>query len=284
MAETEPVTQPDNPPAADPAPAPQPVQSAEQLASLQAELEQLKSTLSQTQEESKKAAELNQQYQLRLGELLQQQQKPQQTQTDDIDSQFDDTTKRYVHSVAERVAKQVADKTASNIMLRADTQQKLGDDKEVFDRASKEFQTLKQNPAYANLPDEIVESFATSNARAEIEANKRKKLESDLAAKAQDTVRQQDAAATSLPITTGGLRQPTEEDPDADLKHYMEQPESQQMFRKFFGGANPMGTQEVKYGAERIPANEAFKRVAVRAVRKGVGVSESLRGAFGGSQ
>lgn len=232
------------------------------LSAVLAEVESLKSQRSQDQQ-------LLQTYQAELGRARQQAPKH-----EEVESKFDDETRRFVTTVAEREAARIVNQTVGKLSLQADVQQKLGESPELVKRTQAEMSQLKQSPYYSNLSDEILLSFATERARSSFYKEQADRANAEHQKKQQEEIRQREASGASLPSTTRQPWQPTADDPDADVKYWEQQPESQEMFRKLMR-AEPFSETEVQFapGRPKVKAKDAYRQLAIRAVRKGVQVS-----------
>ena len=218
-----------------------------------------------------------QQYQVALG----QQNQPQPT-PEPLSDKFDDATLKMVDERAEQKARTIVQEETYRIARGAELAKVL-EDPDIRAEAVVEYNAMKANPMYANKDDMDMQYLATNSARATI-AERRLANPPDLA---NPQVTPPNRTNASLPPTRPSLAPaPDTESPDADLDHYWAQDESQQMFVKSLrslGYTEPLDLNSediVNFGGEKVTVKDLAKRIAVRAVRTGIQLSESNRGAF----
>lgn len=257
------------------APAPDTDALQKQVGELSSSLEQHKT---ESQAEIAKRDALLQQYQVALGNLTQQQgQTPAPKKEEPSTDSYDDSTKQYVTQIAQAEAKRIVDEKAAQMVTNAEIHTRLGDDKQVLEEARKEYATLKQNPSFANLPDYAIQAMAVDRAKSTVFQVKSTQLQEELSKSKGEGM--ENTNTTGLPSTSPAGHQARTldpNDPDADLKDWMNQRESQVMFRAWQENKklDPFGEELVREGGRNWKAKDLFKQYAIRAVRKGV--------AFGG--
>lgn len=253
---------------------------------LEDRLSHLESELSQTRSALNERDALLGQYQSRLSQLIQAQQQPLTVPAaPEPTTQFDADTTRFVNTAARRQAEDVVNATLSKVMLRSEIYQRLGGDQDAARAADKEYQALKQNPYYAGQSDEILYALAVDRGRSAVLETRLKAAQSDSLKSQRAGETREQAGALSLPATQGNLRKPANSNPDADLSEYMNNPINQQGFRKLVANVDPLSDAQVKWGGRYVAARDAFKDIALRYCRKGIGVSGSLaRELSGGNQ
>lgn len=250
-----------------------------QVSELQVQLQQ------QTAQHETKVAEqtqLLQQYQVALGDV-----RKQQTQTTQAPpkepqveaGQYDEGTLQYVTQIASKVAKQIVDKKTVELVTNADNTSKLGDDKDIREAAQAEYASLKQNPAYQNLDDYLIQKMAIDAARSQVFEKRSTEIQAELSKMKESDLT---ANTTSLPSTgTPSFQQRTVDpnNPDADVKEWEAQPENQLMFRKFIERphADITSNEKIRWYGQQREIKDIYRDFAIRAVRKGV----ALGGASG---
>lgn len=116
-----------------------------------------------------------QQYQQLLGQFATQAKPPVDTATasDPLESQFDETTRKYVEAVAERKARKIAEETGYKMMSQAVRQTTLSEDSELLKEAQSQYQQLKSNPIWSNADDNLIQEHAVAQAKSVVTERRR---------------------------------------------------------------------------------------------------------------
>ena len=193
-----------------------------------------------------------------------------------VESKFDSDSKQFVSSVA----KKEIDTAIARLLTRAEAQQKLGSDKELFAAAQREFSNLKINPVYAGLSEEVLEAIAVDKARASVTEARYHAAKTEYAKANETASRRNDASSTNIPSTASPRSTSTTTEPDADLRAYMEDPDNIEFFRRWIGNrsVNPLSDEIVREFGRDWKAKDLYKTFAERAVRKGFRMHDSTHG------
>ena len=267
---------------------------------LQNQVTELSSALEQhrtdSQAEIAKRDVLLQQYQVALGNLTQQQQvqvpppKKEEPSTDP----YEPGTREYITGIVKTEAQRIVDEKAAQLITNADIQTRLGDDKDVLAEAQKEYAALKQNPAFSNLPDYAIQAMAVDRAKSAVFETKSTQLQAELSKGKGEGV--DNPNTTGLPATSpaGHQARPLDpNDPDADLKAWEAEPKNVTWFRKWteLPHIDPTSKEVIRFLGQEQPANELYRKFAIRSVRTGFNLGgasamavRDWQGALGGRQ
>jgi len=275
MSVTDPNAPPVEPvptPVADPTPNP-----------LESQLSELREQLNGVQASVAQRDDLIRQYQEALGNYRQN--APVQPEPD-IDALYKPADRQFV----DKRVNEAIHRTLGKLAIQADTQATVGTDAELVKATQTEVAQLKQNPYYASLGDDVLVSMAALRAKTRVLEERVSKF--DAAERDKKAKLELEAARSnaSLPGTSGfHWNQPTTDDPDADIKQYWEQPEHRTMWKKMLsdtgdGNVDPMSETEIRMSMNSRPekARDIARRIAIRAIRTGVGVGPNLYGATHG--
>ena len=186
--------------------------------------------------------QINQRYQVALGQQSQPKPVPQ-----DYESKFDSESQQFVDARAAKIAEQ----TAYRIIARAQMTQEISADQELQRAANEEFGYVNQNPLYSGLPQEVKESLAISNAKAKVLAQRLEAAKKGNVSQAHAQAVQAQAAAASIPGTSaaapstpGGREQYIKE----YVHEYTTDPEKRRMARGLIKHDinSPEGIEELK--------------------------------------
>ena len=151
---------------------------------LQKQVGELSSALEQhktdSQAEITKRDALLQQYQVALGNVTQQQTQVAPKKEETTADPYEPGTREYITGIVQKEAKRIVDEKAAQMVTNADIQTRLGDDKQVLGEAQKEYAALKQNPAFANLPDYAIQAIAVDRAKSSVLEVKSTQLQKEL--------------------------------------------------------------------------------------------------------
>ncbi len=254
------------------------VAPAPDTAALQKEVADLKSAMEQGSSESQaeiaKRDAVLQQYQVALGNLTQQQQAqvPPPKKEEPSADPYEPGTREYITGIVKTEAQRIVDEKAAQLITNADIQTRLGDDKDVLAEAQKEYAALKQNPAFSNLPDYAIQAMAVDRAKSAVFETKSTQLQAEISkSKGEDMG---DGNTTSLPSTSPAGHQARTldpNDPDADLKAWEAEPKNVTWFRKWteLPLIDPTSKEVIRFLGQEQPANELYRKFAIRSVRTG---------------
>src|SRR3990167_2796384 len=251
-------------PKVDPTPTPNPLE--ERLARLEKELASTQAGLSARDE-------VIAGYKTALGNVVQQRQAA--PATSDLASKYDPEVVKLINDQAEVVADRLFNRNLSKLMVQSQAQQTIGTDQEIGKATEREYQALKTNPYYAGQSDEMLYAFAAANAKANVNTTRLDAMRNSQAKQAEKDALAAQVGAGRIPGATPSNK-PTDTDPDADIREYMSDPGTIQAMTKLLG-VNATSDTEISWRGKKVPAKEAFKDIAIRAVRTGVSVSERMR-------
>ena|SRR3990167_6071530 len=209
-------------------------------------------------------------YKAALGNVVQQRQAA--PATSDLASKYDAEVVQLIDSRAEKLFNQ----NLSKLMVQGQAQQIIGTDQEIGKATEREYQALKTNPYYAGQSDEMLYAFAAANAKANVNTTRLDAMRNSQAKQAEKDALAAQVGAGRIPGATPSNK-PTDTDPDADIREYMSDPGTIKAMTKLLGVDATSDTEISWRGGKRVPAKEAFKDLAIRAVRTGVSVSERMR-------
>ena len=216
-------------------------------------------------------ATLNAQYQQALGQLSQARQTP-PAQGDDLESQFDEPTRKYVNTTAEKIAQRIAEQTAYRMITRAQMTQELQSDPEIQQAANQEFNLINQNPLFSPMPQEAKEALAIANAKSRILQGRLDAAKKGSTAQALADAAAAQAAGATLPGTGG--TPPPQGNKDQFIKEFIVDPQQRSFVKKMhkLDPDSPEGQAKLKSVAEYAwrgsPVSERFAQ-AVELLRKG---------------
>ena len=258
-------------------PAPTDTTTAPDTDALQKQVTELNSALEQhrtdSQAEIAKRDTLLQQYQVALGNLTKQQaQAPPPKKEEPTTDPYEPGTKEYITGIVQKEAQRIVDEKAAQMVTNADIQTRLGDDKQVLEEAQREYAALKQNPAFSNLPDYAIQAMAVDRAKSAVFESKSTQLQAELSKSKGENM--EDGNTTSLPSTSpaGHQAKPLDpNDPDADLKAWEAEPKNVTWFRKWteMPHIDPTSKEVIRFLGQEQPANELYRKFAIRSVRTG---------------
>src|SRR3990167_6572458 len=208
-------------------------------------------------------------YKAALGNVVQQRQAA--PATSDLAAKYDAEVVQLIDSRAEKLFNQ----NLSKLMVQGQAQQIIGTDQEIGKATEREYQALKTNPYYAGQSDEMLYAFAAANAKANVNTTRLDAMRNSQAKQAEKDALAAQVGAGRIPGATPSNK-PTDTDPDADIREYMSDPGTIQAMTKLLG-VNATSDTEISWRGKKVPAKEAFKDIAIRAVRTGVSVSERMR-------
>ena len=254
------------------------VAPAPDTAALQKEVADLKSAMEQGSSESQaeiaKRDAVLQQYQVALGNLTQQQQAqvPPPKKEEPSADPYEPGTREYITGIVKTEAQRIVDEKAAQLITNADIQTRLGDDKDVLAEAQKEYAALKQNPAFSNLPDYAIQAMAVDRAKSAVFESKSTQLQAEISKGKGENV--DNPNTTGLPATSpaGHQARPLDpNDPDADLKAWEAEPKNVTWFRKWteLPLIDPTSKEVIRFLGQEQPANELYRKFAIRSVRTG---------------
>jgi len=209
-------------------------------------------------------------YKAALGSAVQQRQAA--PATSDLASKYDAEVVQLIDSRAEKLFNQ----NLSKLMVQGQAQQIIGTDQEIGKATEREYQALKTNPYYAGQSDEMLYAFAAANAKANINTTRLDAMRNSQAKQAEKDALAAQVGAGRIPGATPSNK-PTDTDPDADIREYMSDPGTIKAMTKLLGVDATSDTEISWRGGKKVPAKEAFRDLAIRAVRTGVSVSERMR-------
>lgn len=252
--DTPPVAEVESPPVETPSVTPTPT-FEDQMAAMEARLaEKYEQRLSQSEQ-------LLRQYQEALGSVRQQAPKP---ADEDIAAQYKPEDRRFVQSEVKRAI----DATIARLSLQGQIQQIIGNDAEITKIATAEYQRMKNDPAWQNQSEEVLFAMAAHAADAKV------------AKQRLETARKQPAKPPEIPPTSAPtFTQPPVANADKDVDEYMASQENQYAFQKLIGrNVNPLGEELVQFvpGGPKMKAKEAFRQMALRYTRIGIGAGPNL--------
>ena len=268
MSEQEVVTN-DATPSAAPADTAQTVTTEPQVNPLEARLNELVAKMDALSSSLAAKDEVIAGYKAALGNVVQQRQAA--PAASDLASKYDAEVVQLIDSRAEKLFNQ----NLSKLMVQSQAQQTIGTDQEIGKATEREYQALKANPYYAGQSDEMLYAFAAANAKANVNTTRLDAMRNSQAKQAEKDALAAQVGAGRIPGATPSNKS-TDTDPDADIREYMSDPGTIQAMTKLLG-VNATSDTEISWRGKKVPAKEAFKDIAIRAVRTGVSVSERMR-------
>ena len=176
---------------------------------------ELNRKLAESESARQQVADLNQQYQVALGQKKSTEPAP----TNDLSDKFDDATLKMVDERAEQKARTIAYEMARGAELA-----KVLEDPDIRTEAVSEYNALKANPMYVGKDDMELQYLATNSARATV-AERRLANPPDPTNVPTPVVLASRVAA-SVPATRPSTVPDTaSDDPDADFKTFWSDPE-----------------------------------------------------------
>jgi len=268
MSEQEVVTN-DATPSAAPADTAQTVTTEPQVNPLEARLNELVAKMDALSSSLAAKDEVIAGYKAALGNVVQQRQAA--PAASDLASKYDAEVVQLIDSRAEKLFNQ----NLSKLMVQSQAQQTIGTDQEIGKATEREYQALKANPYYAGQSDEMLYAFAAANAKANVNTTRLDAMRQERTKQSEKDALAAQVAAGRIPGTAPSNKS-TPDDPDADIREYMSDPGTIQAMTKLLG-VNATSDTEISWRGKKVPAKEAFKDIAIRAVRTGVSVSERMR-------
>ena len=197
--------------------------------------------------------QINQRYQVALGQQVQ----PPKPVQQELESKFDSESQQFVDARAAKIAEQ----TAYRIIARAQMTQEISADTELQRLANEEYGYVNQNPLYSGLPQEVKESLAVANAKAKVFAQRLEAAKKGNVSQAHAQAVQAQAAAASIPGTAAAAPSaPTGKDQYIReyVKEWTSEPEKRKFIRGFYklDPDSPEALDKIKRAAE-----EAYKGV-----------------------
>lgn len=248
------------------------IQLEARLNELTAKVDTLSSTLTAERQAN---ADVVAGYKAALGTAMQQRQVPTTATNSDLASKYDPEVVQLINTQAEAVADRLFNRNLSKLMVQAQAQQSVGTDQDVVKAAEREFQALKSNPYYVGQSDEILQALAAASAKANVQTQRLDAIRQENTKKAGEQALRAQADAGRIPGTAPSNK-PTPDNPDADINEYMNDPSTVQAMTKLLG-VNCTSDTEISWRGKKVKAKEAFRDIAIRAVRTGVSVSERMR-------
>lgn len=273
MPEQEIVTN-DATPSATPADAAQTVTPEPQVNPLEVRLNELSKQLESLQSTIQAKDEVIAGYKNALGTAIQQRQAA--PVANDLASKYDPEVIQLIRTESERIADSRFKSQFGTLMVQAQAQQVVGTDTDVIKAAEREFQSLKTNPYYAGQSDEILQALAAATAKSNVQTQRLDAIRAERQKEASSRALQAQAGAGQIPGTAPSNKS-APDNPDADINEYMNDPNTIQAMTKLLG-VNPLSDTEISWrGGKKVKAKDAFRDLAVRAVREGVHISERMR-------
>lgn len=233
----------------------------------------LKNVIAELSRKLEDQQKMNTEYQRLLGQYSQQQTQPKPVQGDDLEGQFDETTRKYVRSVAQQIAREEAKQIAYSMVTRAQLTQEIQSDPEIQKVANDEFNILAQNPLFANLPQEAKEAMAIANAKAKVMGQRYEAARKGNSQTAMQQAAAAQAAGASIPGTQAtGLSSST--DRETYIKEFINDPMQREYLRKMWklDPDSPEGQAKLKrtaeFGWKGSPISEKFAQ-GIEMIKKG---------------
>ena len=183
-------------------------------------------------EYERKLAEANdreQRYMAALGQ--QRQQSPAVDPDADLESRFDDTTRKYVNRVVEKRATEIAENIGYKMMTQVNHTNILSANQELMEEARKSYQSLKANPLWSKVDDVLVQDRAITEARLNLATKQKAAQTAQQTQQATMDASRAQAAGATLPGTSGAPTQ-LASDKEKFIKEFMADPENRSWITK----------------------------------------------------
>ena len=271
-----PVAEPTPPP--EPIPAPPPESLDDRGVPWKNTVAELNRKLAESESARQQVTDLNQQYQVALG----QQKNPAPAApapTSDLSEKFDDVTTQYIQQEARKIANEEATKVAYG-MARGAELAKVLEDPDIRTEAVSEYNALKANPMYVGKDDMELQYLATNSARATVAE---RRLANPPDPNAPPPVEPASRVAASVPATRPSTVPDTpSDDPDADFKTFWSDPgriKGNESWLRSCGYYKPMDINSddiVTMPNGKIALKQLARNIYNRAVRDGIVVNNQV--------
>jgi hypothetical protein len=175
---------------------------------------------------------------------------------DPLLAQFDEPTRRFVETVATRIADERANVIKHQTLSEMQIQQALAADPDLLPEARQQYAVIKSNPAWAAVSDNLTQEHAIAQAKSVLADRRRTAQQQTQTQQVTQQVARNQAAAAGLPGTGGALPPPPPSATDSRAEAWMAQPDKREMFKKFY----PQMSLETPEGRAK------FRRIADNAI------------------
>lgn len=191
--------------------------------SLKAELEAMKQQLQQVNEQ-------NRNFQVILGQQLQQRQAQNPTSpTKPLSEQYSADDRKMV----QEVAKGLIEETISKLTVQSEMQQRIGNDAEIAAEYQRQIQALAANPAFNRYPEETLGLIAAERARSVILEKRMNASQKNTTQAVITQANRNMAQASNLPPTGAGKGDEGLSEKDTFVRGFMASPENRAFLKRF---------------------------------------------------